>query len=194
MRSHRTAGRARRRGLRGFLPAFVLVMVVSGCAAGYRVGVGVLADMHGRAGPYAYVGGTAGFLTSRRSALVEVFQADLGGRFEPSAGDVAPTIGLDYVHQHRDIDFGWRLGLRGRISFLFEAEDILYEIGTGGAVAFLAHLDSSRRRYEQVGGELSAWFVQSITTDAPGYVLLALGAVYEVDMFTPLDDLFSIKK
>jgi hypothetical protein len=168
-----------------------------GCAGGYRFGASTTLDTELRAGFLASAAGDFGIAPSKRRAIVQVVGVEGGFQANPGAAVVGPIVGIEYLHETDEAKAAWRIGLRGRIQFVFENDRVRQEGGSGVAVAVLPILGRTRGgAYVHLGAELQGIIMAPLDPDdnTPLEGFFAGGIVFEVEKITTLSNLFSSNK
>jgi len=114
-----------------------LGLLLSGCAAGYRLGAGPTVDTRGHVGGGVTVAGAFGIGSTKRSverwepgrtwqrgfAVMEVLEVGAGGELNPAGPALDLGSGWDFVRT-RNEELAYRLGIRMRGHWVFsDAQD-----------------------------------------------------------------------
>jgi hypothetical protein len=168
-----------------------------GCAGGYRFGASTTLDTELRAGFLVSAAGDFGIAPSKRRAIVQVVGVEGGFQANPGAAVVGPIMGIEYLHETDEAKVAWRIGLRGRIQFVFENDRTRQEVGSGVAVAVLPILGRTRGgAYRHLGAELQGIIMAPLDPDenTPLEGFFAGGVVYEVEKITTFSDIIGGSK
>ena len=142
-------------------------MPAVGCAATWGFGVGPTVDTDGNVGLQLTARASVGVPADEENGIVEMigFSVAPPGLATP---EVAPEVGLDYVHESQDDGVGVRAGIRSR--FLFDGrDDWHWWFGAGLALAILPTVDDTAdgTEYTHVGVEFTGYWISDETVDVP---------------------------
>ena len=157
--------------LPGAVPCVALAlaaMLTGGCAATWGFGVGPTVDTDGNVGLQLTARASVGVPADEENGIVEM----LGFSVAPpglSTPEVAPELGLDYVHESQEDGVGVRAGIRTRFQ-LDGREDWHWWFGAGLALAILPTLDvadNDSTEYTHVGVEFTGYWLTDETVEVP---------------------------
>jgi len=143
-------------------------MLTGGCAATWGFGVGPTVDTDGNVGLQLTARASVGVPADEENGIVEMigFSVAPPGLATP---EVAPEVGLDYVHESQEDGVGVRAGIRTRFQF-DGREDWHWWFGAGLALAIQPTLDvadNDSTEYTHVGVEFTGYWLTDETVEVP---------------------------